>query len=349
MIRKALFVLLVPVLLLNACSNDAKGPDVSGIKVNLAVQRFEKDFFAVDTNNLLPSLQQLQAKYPGFYNDFMGEILGLPPVSDTSTQVLNAIKRFISDYRPLKDSADKTFGDISKITAEITKGLQHVRYYFPQYKTPEKLITFIGPMDAYAIAPLGIYSDIITTDGLATGLQLHFGSQFSFYHSPMGQALYPAYITRRFAPEYIPVNCIKNVLDDIYPEKINGKTLVEQMIEKGKRLYVLDKLMPSTADTLKIGYTKKQLDLCYRNEGGIWNFFLTNNLLLSKDPSIQNSYMADAPGTQGFDASAPGYIGLFVGWQIVKKYVEKNKELTPLQLLQTDSRKIFDEAKYKPK
>ncbi len=31
------------------------------------------------------------------------------------------------------------------------------------------------------------------------------------------------------------------------------------MIEKGKRLYVLDKILPNTADTLKTGYTAAQL------------------------------------------------------------------------------------------
>jgi hypothetical protein len=204
-------------------------------------------------------------------------------------------------------------------------------------------------MDAYYEASLGGYGDALTRDGMATGLQLHLGSQFSFYHSSMGQALYPNYISRRFSPEYIPVNCMKNIIDDIYPQQPGGRPLVEQMIEKGKRLYVLDKLMPHTPDTLKIGYGKKQLEGCYANEGRIWNFFVINSLLLNTDPSIQKNYIGEAPNTPELGEGSPGSIGYFIGWQIVKKFMEKNDQLSLTQLLQTSSKKIFEESKYRPK
>jgi hypothetical protein len=47
--------------------------------------------------------------------------------------------------------------------------------------------------------------------------------------------------------------------------------------------------------------------------------------------------------------ASPGNIGQWVGWQIIKSYTEKKSGLTPQQLLQTDAKKIFEEAKYKPK
>jgi len=45
---------------------------------------------------------------------------------------------------------------------------------------------------------------------------------------------------------------------------------------------------------------------------------------------------------------SPGFIGLFVGRQIIRKYMSKNSSLTLQQLLQTDPKKIFEESKYKP-
>jgi uncharacterized protein YjaZ len=47
--------------------------------------------------------------------------------------------------------------------------------------------------------------------------------------------------------------------------------------------------------------------------------------------------------------TSPGNIGTWVGWQIVKKYVELHPDITPVQLMRTPARQIFDEAKYKPK
>lgn len=345
--RFTLFILLI--LLLASCTNKNNAPDVSGIKIDLTVERFEKDFFAVDTNAISASLLQIQNKYPGFFTDFTVNILGLHPLTDTSFESMTAIKKFIADYKPVKDSADKILGDLKNIEKEIKQGLQFVKYYFPTYQIPKKLITFIGPMDAYYEASLGGYGDVITREGMATGLQLHLGSQFSFYHSQMGEALYPSYISRRFTPAYIAVNCMKNIIDDIYPQKTGGKALAEQMVEKGKRLYILDKIMPFTADSLKIGYTGNQLKGCFANEGRIWNFFVTNNLLLSNEPALQKNYMGDGPSTPELGEGSPGYIGLFTGWQIVKKFMEKNKDLTLQDLLPMDAQKIFESSKYRPK
>jgi hypothetical protein len=165
----------------------------------------------------------------------------------------------------------------------------------------------------------------------------------------MAEALYPNYISKRFTPETIVVNNMKNIIDDIYPEKLSGKAMVEQMVEKGKRLYVLDKLLPNTADTLKIGYSSNQLKGCYSNEGSIWNFFLTNNYLYNNEQAILKNYLSESPNTQELGPNAPGFIGLFVGWQIVKKYMEKHEDMPLLELLQMDARKVFEESKYRPK
>lgn len=345
--KKTAFALLLATGLF-ACK-DKKIPDVSGIKVNLTLQRFEKDFFSLDTLNLRPAgFQPLYEKYGAFTSDYIAQILGIVPTTDSNYTPELSLKSFLHDYSPIRDSADKLFQDFSRYEKEVKKGLQFVKYYFPNYKLPPKLITFIGPMDAAFEASLGKYGDVITEDGLAVGLQLHLGSNFSLYHSEMGQQLYPEYISRRFTPDYISVNCMKNIIDDIYPEKIRGLNLVEQMVEKGKRLYALEKILPYTEDSLLTGYTAKQLKGCYDNEGNIWNYFLTNGLLYKNEPDLIREYVTDGPFTQALGQGSPGFIGMWVGRQIIRKYVTKHASVTLEQLLHTEPRKIFEESKYKP-
>ena len=107
--------------------------------------------------------------------------------------------------------------------------------------------------------------------------------------------------------------------------------------------------MPETPDTLKIGYTMQQLEGCRKNEGLIWNYFVKNGLIFNNDPSLIKNYIGDSPNTPEFGEGAPGNIGLFTGWEIVKKYMEKNNNLPPDQLMITDAKKIFEESKYRPK
>jgi len=331
-----------------ACK-DKDVPDVSGIKVNLQVVRFENDFFKIDTTDIQSSIIRLRQQHGNFTNDFLANIMGLLQVSDSSGGSEKAIRQFIRDYMPVKQDVDKTFGNFNAIRDETVKGLQFVKHYFPRYRLPPRLITFIGPMDAYFEGSLGGYGDVITTDALATGLQLHLGSNFPLYHSKMGQALYPTYISKRFAPEYISVNCIKNVIDDLFPDNSASRPLVEQMVEKGKRMYLLDKFMPFTNDTLKTGYTEIQLKGAFKNEGIIWNHFLTNSLVYNSEPGIIKGFIGDSPNTPEFGTGSPGYIGLFTGWQIVKKFMEKNSEMSLQQLMQTDAKKVFEESKYRPR
>jgi hypothetical protein len=304
------------------------------------VQRFEKDFFSIDTTNIDQSLQQLNKKYPGFLQDFVFNILALPTHPDSAVAVHRDITAFIRSYQPIEDSADKIFASMEPIQKEVKKGLQFVKHYFPAYHVPNKIVTFIGPINSYG--------NIITADALAVGLQLYMGSNYSLYQTEAGQELYPAYISRRFKPEYIPVNCIKNIVDDMYPDNSAGRPLIEQMIEAGKRLYLLDRLMPETADTLKTGYTQNQLEGSLKNEEFIWSFFVQNDLLFVTDPALTKDYMNEAPNTAALGTASPGFIGQFVGWRIVQKWMDKNEKVTLAELMQTNAKKIFTEAKYKP-
>lgn len=326
------------VWLLIACKSNKNIPDVSNIQVPFTVLRFEQDFFATDTNNVAASMNKLQSKYGTFLNDFLYNILSLPPVQDS---VVKNVKLFIHDYRSRYDSAMHTFPAFEKEQKEIQKGLQFVKYYFPNYELPKQAITFIGPLEGYG--------SILTSSGLAVGLQLYLGKDFTDYHSEYLSNVYPSYQSRKFEAAYIPVNCMTNIINDIYPPRTGSQTLIEQMIEEGKRMYVLDFILPQTADTLKTGYTANQLQGCYDNEAGIWNFFIENNLLYITDPLQTRDYVNDGPKTEALGPASPGNIGLFVGWQIVKKWMDEHSKTTLETMLQTAPKQIFEEAKYKPR
>ena len=336
---KNLVFTFLAAMLLTSCGG-RKTPDLSAIKVDLQMYRFEKDFFALDSNHTDQSMQLLHQKYPGFLQDFLFNILALPPHPDSAKVIDRRVKLFKNSYQLLNDSASIIFADMSNVKNDVTNGLRFVKYYFPDYNLPNKLVTFIGPVDSYG--------NIITSDALAVGLQLYMGDNYSLYKNSAIQEMYPTYISRRFDKKYIAVNSIKTIIDDLFPDNKTGRPLIEQMVQSGKRLYLLDQLMPETSDTLKTGYTKVQLDGCYANESTIWSFFVQNDLLFSADPSVTRDYMNDAPKTQVFGENSPGLIGQFVGWQIVKKWMKKNEAVSMTELMRTDAKAIFDGAKYKP-
>src|SRR5688500_59948 len=106
---KRVLLVIVTAISVAACGNKRKVPDVSKVTVDLQMQRFEKDFFSIDTTNVSASLQQLHQKYPGFLQDFVFNILALPAQPDSTKTVENGVKSFVTSYSSLKDSADRIF------------------------------------------------------------------------------------------------------------------------------------------------------------------------------------------------------------------------------------------------
>jgi hypothetical protein len=332
--------ILAAFFLLVSCGHRKNIPDVSGIPVTVKIERFDQAYFAMDSNNIYQSLVQLNHEFPYFTNDFTANILGAGPLSDTNRTALLASRQFLSSYYSAKDSIEKHFRDLSSIERDLQKAFQFVKYYFPKYQLPPKVVSFIGPFDAPGIA--------MTRYTLAIGLQLYAGKDFSYYHSMQGQELYPIYISRRFEPVYIVPNSMKAVAEDLFPDNSAGKPLIMQMVEKGKYWWLIDQFLPETEDSLKTGFTIKQTEWCKANEGMIWSFFLQNDLF-TLDPDLIKNYIGDAPNTQGMPDISPGNIGQWVGWQIVKKYMAENPSVTPEQLMRKDPKEIFEAAKYKPK
>ena len=110
-------------------------------------------------------------------------------------------------------------------------------------------------------------------------------------------------------------------------------------------------ILPSTADSTLIGYSGAQMKWAQNFESDSWAYFLENNLLFETDYFKIQKYLAEAPFTPGLgiqNDSAPK-LGLFLGWQIVKRYMDNQPDVTMQALmLERDPQKILNLAKYHP-
>jgi hypothetical protein len=106
-----------------ACNNKPNGPDVSGIKADVKIERFERSFFSIDTNNISQSLLKLQQEFPGFYFDYMQNLLGVSG-SDTSYNTVMAVKQMIGSYSSLNTILQKKIGDMGVIEKELEQSIK---------------------------------------------------------------------------------------------------------------------------------------------------------------------------------------------------------------------------------
>ncbi|WGH75011.1 gliding motility lipoprotein GldB [Tenacibaculum tangerinum] len=292
--------------------------DVSNIKEQVNLERFDIDFYNTNPNELAKTKE----KYPMLFP------------SEPDSVWVNKINN--KDEQELFAESQKVFPDFKDEKEQLTSLFKHVKYYNPKFVSP-KVITMLTNID-YA-------NRIVYTDSLLfISLDAYLGKEHEFYND------YPAYIKQNNTKAHIIVDVAKAIIGkQMLPSR--ARSFIDKMIYRGKRMYLLDAYLPHVPDVLKIGYSQKKLDWAKNNEEQIWMYFIEKDVLYSTSKDIDKRFLDIAPFSKFYmeeDAQSPGRIGEWIGWQIVRSYMQKN-DVSLQQLLQTSEEDIFKKSGYKPK
>jgi gliding motility-associated lipoprotein GldB len=303
-----------------SCQNSSKvEKEISKIDVDLTIERFDR-LFADATPSDLPGLKQ---NYPFLFPKMYADSVWINRMSDSIQKLQNK-------------AVDSVFEDFSLTESEIINFYQHLKYYNKALKTP-RLITVLSDVD--------YRNKVVVTDSIVLiALDTYLGAEHEFYTSFYN---------------YIKQNLNKGqIVSDLataYAERLiyqpKRATFLEEMIYFGKQLYLKDVLIPFKEDHEKIGYYPEQYEWAQDNEFYIWQYFVEKELLYETDRKLLTRFILPAPFSRfnlELDSESPGRLGQYIGWQIVKSYMENNN--TSLQqLLQMQATEIFNNAKFKPK
>lgn len=333
---------LITFSLLFSCNNKDKNiPDVSSVKVDLKINRFEQDFFAIDTNNIVAGIENIEKKYPDFSDFYFQQVLQIKKPWDTTGVYRQHVKGFLTFpfVRELHHKVDSTFQDFSKIEKDLQQGLQFYKYYFPEKEIPE-FNTFVSEFTySIALPPRG-YS-------VAIGLDFFLGKDFKYYYfEPLNL---PKYVARTQDKEHLAAKIFAGLVEDMVGSA-KGNRFLDHIIHNGKKTYILDQLLPYSPDSIKLGYTAKQVQWCNNSESAIWDYFLQEKMIFSDKFQDFKSLITLAPNSAGMPEEAPGQVGNWMGWQIVKAYMRKNPETTLQELIDLKNvQEILTKSKYRPR
>ena len=138
------------------------------------------------------------------------------------------------------------------------------------------------------------------------------------------------------------------MVDDLIPPPETDH-LLALMIREGKKLYIQDKLLPSTHDSIIMEVSSQQWDWLVDNEKEIFSFFLQESLFYDSNWQKIRKYVEYSPNSPGMPIEAPGRTGAWLGWQIVKALMKKNPSLTLTEMIQrVDSKQFLTDSGYKP-
>lgn len=318
-------LLLMAAPLFFSCKEDGKNAEVEEKVAEVKVDKVEVTRFDDLFYNAKPAdIAGLKAEYPYMFD---------PRAEDSIYE--NKIKNRL--LQELHGEVDKQFPPASdKLKDDIAELYRHIKYFYPQAPQP-KVVTLISEMD--------YQNRVIYTDSLLLlSLDLYLGKEHRYYVD------FPVYLRAEFEPQLLMPDVVSAFAQQVIPPR-KDNTLLSFMVSYGKELYMKDMFLPDTPDNDKIGYTKEQLKWAFDNEAEMWRFFVEDKLFFDSDPKLPNRFINPAPFSKfylGFDNESPGRLGQWLGWQIVRAYMENNKDVTLQQLLATDAKVIFDNSKYKP-
>ncbi|MDA3867560.1 MAG: hypothetical protein PF489_12550 [Salinivirgaceae bacterium] len=326
---------IVAVLLLTGCTQNKLKIDISDISTNPELIRFDSILFEPDPNTVAAEANGLYNKYPLFAPIYFEHIIkvGTP----YSSEFEDLLGLFLTEYeiRMSYVKGMELYNDFGKYKDNIDRAFKHYRYYFPKKNIP----------DIYTIIS-GFNQSIIVADSvLAISLDKFLGSDSRHYD----QLQIAKYLRIRMQPEAIPYEALKGWISTEFVFEGDTKNLVSHMIHHGKLLYLMDALFPNSNDQLKIGYSEAEIQWCNKSEDQVWLYLMDKKLLFDGNRMLIKRFIEEAPFTGPFGKNSPGRIGQWIGWNIVRSYMNKNSDVTiPMLMDNYDYQQILLNSGYNP-
>ena len=332
---KSIYSKFIPFLLLVffSCEDNPLKVEVKTPDEPIKIKRFDQDVFKINRANVDKEKYNLAKNYPMFFQ-----------VDDNNPKLIMQLLEYIEAPldQELHQEVDKKYKDLSLLEGQLTEGFSYYQHYFPKEKTPD--------FYAYISSLLAFEKPIIWEDSanfIIICLDMYLGSGYKpYYMQPLNLYQYQTY---KMQEKFIPVDVFQTIARTKYENlEYEGKTMIEKMISEGKVQYFVNAMLPSTEDSTRLKYTSKQMEWAKNSELGVWRYFVDKKFLHSEDYVVYKKYLEDGPFFRAEEPDSPGRIGVYIGYKIVKSYMENNKVSLDELMKDKNLLKIFQKSKYKP-
>ncbi|MGC9471250.1 MAG: hypothetical protein ACP5D1_06880 [Bacteroidales bacterium] len=332
--KKIAAMILIMFVMAAACKRNRLKVDISGIDLELKIDRFERVLFSIPPDSLEEELPGLSTRYGRFLDRFSTVInIGLP--GDPGYP--EYLRLFVTDslVREVYCAVENTFPDLSWHEEVLGNAFRHYLYYFPDREVPE-VFSYISGFNHSLIIDRGI---------LGIGLDKYLGRDTEYY-SMLGL---PRYMRDRMEPQHIPFDCMYYWASTEFPFRDSINNVLCNMVYQGQLLYFTEAMFPTEPDSLIIGYSPAQVEWVKENEGAMYTYLVENRLLFDQSSLTISKLVNDAPFTQYFSTESPGRTGAWLGWQIVRSYMKNHSGISLSELMaDTDYQQIFSRSGYHP-
>lgn len=308
--------------------------DTTKNRIQVKIHRFDKDLINLDTTKIKVAVDSLYSNYHEFLPAYTSEVL------DTSYTDTTAIKslffKFLNDttFASVNKKTLETFGNVSDIEKQVSDAFTYIHFYFPEIKLPE-IYFFVSGFNR---------SIIMNNKFIGIGTDFYLGSDYPAYKD-----LTYKYLLNNMRRESVAIDLVSTTLFRNILMKSSQNRLLDNMLYRGKIMYILSVFMPQEKPENLMGYTQDQWKWCNTYQKEIWAATINQKDLFSTDIILISKYMNDAPFTAPISQDSPGRLGTWIGWQIVKSYMKKNDKVGLQELMNDNNyQRILENSGYRP-
>lgn len=299
-----------------------KDPDSLLQDCDFPIYRFEKEFFNINIDSFDVTLPILQKNFPYFFSDTTIDFKYDVFLDDTLLFVLDSVNLVFQDRMPCEPILQDAFCNYQN--------------YFPNEEL--SLYTFVDKVFDYR-------TPVVFADSkLFVSLHLFLGAQHSFY------SFLPDYISYSHDSIFLPSSCFITLAGRHIPyPSVNN--FLETILHYSKAYVFAQTMLPTTPEYKLFKCSESKMQWCYQNEAAIWRYMIERDYLFSSSLELIDKFVSLAPFSQfglPTDRDSPGGVGLWLGMQIWKAYINNNQASLIEVLNETDYIKVLNNSGYKP-
>jgi len=329
-----LFSLFVFVFFVVSCGNNPLDVDVSSIKSEVKFVQVDSILFSSSAKDRIKFNKSFLSSFNELYR-FTYE-KGLKINTKVDSTFSNQVNQFYKDpyIKELEIELKKSFVDLSNEKNQIQDALKHLMYHFPKAKQPKHIVFFNA---------LFSYNAIATNDDVGVGLEWYLGHSNKVIKKLPAQNVYE-YMKQGMERKFM----VRDIIFQWVYAHIQAPTdakFAEDMVSWGKLLYCIEAAMPTAEKAIIARYPAEKYKWAEENEKQIWSYFVDQKLLFKSDEMLKLGYFNEAPQTAGLPKESPDRLGQFIGWKMVRKYMESHSDLSLDQLLKVPFAEIMQTYK----
>ena len=297
------------------------------------IYRFEDILFNSTNDNIEKNRKVWEEEIGDFSKIYYSFLSRSNSLDSIDAELLSFINNF--DMREVYDSINVKFEELEEIELDLSNSFKNFNLYFSEYNRPKIISMFSGFN----------YGVIVQDSIVAVGLDFYLGENSIFYKRLND----PEYLKYQKQSKFLVPNIMEAWYDSFFSYTNMNINFISELIYKGKIMFLLSETIEEISFDRLLRYSKSDLDWCKKNEAAIWAFLIDNDLLFSTQQKDYRTYLNHAPFSKGMTIESPSRIAYYIGYKIVKNYMQKNRDIKLKELMhESDFMSILNKSKYKP-